>query len=185
MASTATVPATTLANLQTAYEGESNARAKYIAFAARAVEEGFIDVASLFRAAARAEQIHAGNHARVIRNFGADPKCTIHEITVGSTAENLAAAIAGEEYERDVMYPAFLAEAQSAKQPAAGRTFHWAMEAEREHARLYRAALDQLRAGKPQVTYYVCLVCGYTTADGHFARCQICNNPREKFETIS
>src|ERR1022692_1508721 len=100
MASTATVPATTLANLQTAYEGESNARAKYIAFAARAVEEGFMDVASLFRAAARAEQIHAGNHARVIRNFGVDPKCTIHEITVGSTAENLATAIAGEEYER-------------------------------------------------------------------------------------
>ena len=46
MTSTATVPATTLVNLQTAYEGESNARAKYIAFAARAVEEGFMDVAS-------------------------------------------------------------------------------------------------------------------------------------------
>jgi rubrerythrin len=157
MASTATVSATTLANLQTAYEGESNARAKYTAFAVKAVEEGFMDVASLFRAATRAEQIHA---------------------------ENLAAAIAGEEYERDVMYPEFLAEAKSAKQPAAERTFHWAMEAEREHARLYRAALDQLRAGKPQVTYYGCLVCGYTTADGNFARCQICNNPREKFETI-
>src|ERR1019366_7148838 len=185
MASTATVSATTLANLQTAYEGESNACAKYTAFAVKAVEEGFMDVASLFRAAARAEQIHAENHARVIRKFGADPNCTIHEVTVGSTAENLAAAIAGEEYERDVMYPEFLAEAKSAKQPAAERTFHWAMEAEREHARLYRAALDQLRAGKPQVTYYVCLVCGYTTANGNFARCQICNNPREKFETIS
>src|ERR1035441_3646768 len=103
MASTATVSATTLANLQAAYEGESNACAKYTAFAVKAVEEGFMDVASLFRAAARAEQIHAENHARVIRKFGADPKCTIHEVTVGSTAENLAAAIAGEEYERDVM----------------------------------------------------------------------------------
>jgi rubrerythrin len=185
MASTATVPATTLANLQTAYVGESNTRAKYTSFAVKASEEGFQDVASLFRAAARAEQIHAENHARVIRKFGVDPQCTIHEITVGSIAENLAAAIAGEEYERDVMYPAFVAEAQSAKQPAAERTFNWALEAQREHARLYRAALDKLDTGKPQVTYYVCLVCGYTTADGDFARCQICSNPREKFETIS
>jgi rubrerythrin len=79
MASTATVSATTLANLQTAYEGESNARAKYTAFAVKAVEEGFMDVASLFRAATRAEQIHAENHARVIRKFGADPKCTIQK----------------------------------------------------------------------------------------------------------
>jgi rubrerythrin len=185
MASSATVAATTLANLQSAYEGESNAGTKYTRFAVKAAEEGFQDVASLFRAAARAEQIHAENHAKVIRKLGADPKYTSHEITVGSTAENLAAAIAGEEYERDVMYPAFVAEARLAKEPAAERTFHWALEAEREHARLYRAALEQLRTGKAQVTYYVCLVCGYTTADGDFARCQICNNPRERFETVS
>jgi rubrerythrin len=185
MATTVTVPATTLANLQTAYEGESNARAKYSAFAFKADHEGFSDVASLFRAAARAEQIHAENHAKVIRKFGGEPKCTIHEVKVGLTAENLGAAIAGEEYERDVMYPAFLAEAQAMKQTAAERTFHWALEAEREHARLYRDALSALQAGKPQVTYYVCVACGFTTPDGNFARCQICSNPREKFETVS
>ena len=184
MASAGTVAATTLTNLQAAYEGESNAHAIYTAFALKASEEGFQDVASLFRAAARAEQIHAENHARVIRKLGADPKCTIHEIKVGATAENLAVAIAGEEYERDIMYPAFLAQAQSAKQSAAERTFHWALEAEREHARLYREALDNLRTGQPPVTYYVCLVCGYTSPDGNFVRCQICNNPRERFEAV-
>ncbi len=113
------------------------------------------------------------------------PICTIHKIIVGSTVDNLAAAIVGEEYERDVMYPDFLAEAQSAKQSAAERTFHLALEAEREHARLYRDALRQLQLGRPPVVYYVCLVCGFTTSDGAFARCQVCNNPREKFESIS
>lgn len=185
MASTTTVPTTTLANLQAAYEGESNAREKYLKFGAKAQEEGFLDVASLFRAAARAEQIHAENHARVIRKLGAEPACVIHEVKVGPTAENLPVAIAGEEYERDVMYPAFLAEAQATKQSAAERTFHYALEAEREHARLYREALERLQAGKPAVAYYVCLICGFTTPDGDFARCQVCNNPRERFETVS
>lgn len=185
MASSATVSANTLTNLQAAYEGESNACAKYTAFAVKAAAEGFNDVASLFRAAARAEQIHSENHARVIRKFDAEPQATIHEAPVGSTAENLSVAIAGEEYERDVMYPAFLVEARSAKQSAAERTFHWALEAEKEHARLYREALDRLQAGKPDVTYYVCLVCGFTTPDGDFARCQICNNPRERFDAVS
>jgi rubrerythrin len=72
MASAGTVAATTLTNLQAAYGGESNAHAKYTAFALKASEEGFQDVASLFRAAARAEQIHAENHARVMRKLGAD-----------------------------------------------------------------------------------------------------------------
>ncbi len=184
MASTATITATTLSNLQAAYEGESNACAKYKAFAVKAAEEGFQDVASLFRAAARAEQIHAENHAKVIRAFGAEPVCVIHPVKPGSTAENLADAIAGEEYERDVMYPNFIGEAKSSSQPAAETTFRWAWEAEKEHARLYRAALDQLKAGKRAVMYYVCVVCGFTTPDGDFARCQICANPREKFESI-
>lgn len=183
MASPATSPAT-LQNLQAAYEGESNARAKYLAFAAKADEEGHKDVASLFRAAARAEQIHAENHAKVIRSMGAEARCEIHPVEVKTTAENLKVAIAGEEYERDVMYPGFIAEARESKQNAAVRTFTWALDAEAEHAKLYRAALESLSAGKPAVTWYVCVICGYTTSDGEFARCAICNNPRERFETV-
>lgn len=183
MASTASSPLT-LQNLQAAYEGESNARAKYLAFATKADQEGYRDVASLFRAAARAEQIHAENHAKVIRTMGAEPKCVIHPAEVKTTAENLKVAIAGEEYERDVMYPGFITEAKASGQKAAVRTFSWALDAEAEHAKLYRTALESLAGGKPATTFYVCLVCGYTTSDGNFARCAICANPRERFETV-
>ncbi len=184
MASTAPV-STTLQNLQTAYEGESNARAKYTAFAAQADSEGFKDVASHFRAAARAEQIHAENHARVIRQMGAEPKCVIHPGQAGTTADNLKAALAGDEYERDVMYPGFIAEAKQNNQNAALRTFSWALDAEAEHAQLYKSALESLKTGKAAVTYYVCIICGYTTADGNFAKCAICKNPRERFDTVA
>src|SRR5512140_22677 len=95
----------TLGNLQTAFNGESNARARYLAFAVQADQEGHGPVASLFRAAARAEQIHAANHAAVIKKLGAEPVANIETPVVKSTRENLAAAIEGEVYERDVMYP--------------------------------------------------------------------------------
>ena len=185
MASNTTVVHQTLANLQAAYEGESNAHAKYTTFAVKADQEGYRDVASLFRAAARAEQIHAENHARVIRTMSAEPTCAIHAVVPSTTRDNLLMAIEGEEYERDVMYPGFIAEAIASNQKGALRTFRLALEVEAEHARLYRAALDNLRAGRPQVNYYVCVICGFTTADGNFARCLVCNNPRERFETVS
>src|SRR4051812_21356959 len=96
---TLAVESTTLQHLQTAYDGESNARIRYRLFAVQANIDGYRDVASLFRAAARAEQIHAENHARVIRSMGADPKCIISPVDVRETAANLREAIKGEEHE--------------------------------------------------------------------------------------
>lgn len=174
----------TLQHLQTAYEGESNARIRYRLFAVQAEMDGFRDVASLFRAAARAEQIHAENHARVIRSLGAEPKCEIEATRVYDTPANLEAAIKGEEYERDVMYPEFVAEAKASHQNAAARTFSYALEAEAEHAKLFRAALASITVGQGEVQYFVCLVCGYTTCDMNLVKCAICNNPRERFDTI-
>src|ERR1035437_8894108 len=112
----------TLENLQAAFNGESNAHNKYLAFAKKAGEEGYGEVASLFRAAAKAEEIHASNHAAVIRKLGAEPKADIHAPEIKSTRENLAVAIAGETYERDTMYPEFIAEAKAVKNSDALRT---------------------------------------------------------------
>lgn len=175
----------TLENLQAAYNGESNARAKYLKFAVKADEEGYLRVASLFRAAARAEQIHAENHARVIQQLGATPIATIELAEVNITALNLKHAISGEEYERDVMYPGFIAEARQSGNKAAVRTFELAMAAENEHARLYTEALLTLDTKGAKTDYYVCSICGFTTPDGDFARCQVCNNPRERFEIVN
>jgi rubrerythrin len=182
---TTAAPPTTLDDLQTAFEGESNAHAKYLLFAERADEEGYRGVASLFRAAARAEEVHAQNHGRVIRALGAEPVAVIHEPEVGATAENLAAAISGESYERDTMYPEFLARAKAGKQKDAFRSFNFAKTAEAEHATLYAAALADLEAWKTVREFFVCSTCGYTTTDLDFAKCISCFDPKEKYELVS
>ncbi|HWR36577.1 MAG TPA: rubrerythrin family protein [Clostridia bacterium] len=176
--------AVTIQNLQAAFNGESNAAAKYALFASKAGEEGYARVASLFRAASRAEQIHAANHARVLEKLGAKPEAKIETPEVKSTAENLKCAIAGEEYERDVMYPGFIREAKAQNNSAALRTFQFALEAEAEHASLYTVALNSLEQQRTATAFYVCVVCGYTTADAELVRCAICKAPREKFESI-
>jgi len=183
--------AITVQNLLTAFEGESNAHAKYTAFAAKADADGLHGAASLFRAAARAEQIHAANHARVIGTLGGNAKCEIHPVEVKSTLENLKTALNGEQYEIDVMYPGFLQEATERKNTAAIRTFTGAMEAEKTHARLYSEAIALLAAGKKDSwigearDFYVCPVCGYTSeTEEEHERCPVCNCPWEKFEII-
>jgi rubrerythrin len=178
--------ATTLDNLQAAYNGESNAHASYLAFATKADAEGFAPVASLFRAAARAEERHARNHSEVIRKLGATPVAIIAAPPIGSTRENLQTAIQGETYERDVMYPSFIAKAKQDGQTDAVSTFQLAMAVEAEHAQLYTAALknlESLRGGKP-VVYYVCPYCGSTTPSADFDLCPVCSTPQEEFEEI-
>ena len=176
--------ATTLDNLQTAFEGESNARAKYLEFAKQADAEGYARVAVLFRAAARAEGIHAGNHAAVIRKLGAEPRAELQRAEVRGTRENLQAAIAGETHEFETMYAGFLVEARAANDAAAERTFRFASEAEKEHARLYSEALANLDAWKVAAPFYVCPVCGWTAAAVDFARCPVCGTKDERFEMV-
>jgi rubrerythrin len=181
----------TVQNLLAAFEGESNAHAKYTAFAAKADADGVHGAASLFRAAARAEQIHAANHARVIKQLGGEATCEIHAAEVKGTLENLKTALGGEQYEVDTMYPGFLAEATASNNKAAMRTFHGALEAEKTHARLYGEAIALLQAGKKDSwigtarDFYVCPVCGYTSeTEEEHERCPVCNCPWEKFEII-
>lgn len=173
-------------NLQTAFNGESNAHARYLQFATKADQEGFGSVASLFRAAARAEQIHADNHAAVIRKLGGTPQATIEPAIVKSTQENLQVAIQGETYERDVMYPNFIKEARSERNTDAIQTFNYAKSAEAEHARLYSETHSNLPQLKGQgISYYVCTVCGFTTSKVDFEKCPSCFNPKDKYVAVS
>jgi rubrerythrin len=177
---------TTLENLQAAYNGESNAHARYLAFAQQADKEGYGKAASLFRAAAKAEEIHARNHAQVIKKLGGVPEANIAPPAVKSTKENLEAAIQGETYERDVMYPAFLKVARADRNKDAIQTFNYAKTAEAEHAKLYAEALanlPQMKGAGQQ--YYVCTVCGYTTAKMDFSKCPSCFSPKHKYEKVS
>ena len=179
-------PTETLKNLQTAYNGESNARARYLAFAQKADTDGYGKVASLFRAAARAEEIHADNHSKVIKQFGGTPNAQIKSPEVGDTAANLQAAIKGESYERDTMYPDFLKQARQDGATEAVRTFNLARNAETEHAKLYGEASANLNAWKgDKQVFYVCPVCGFTTSTLNFEKCPSSFTPREKFMQIS
>lgn len=176
----------TLENLQAAFNGESNASSKYLAFAKKADEEGYGKVASLFRAAARAEEIHLNNHAKVIQELGASPTADIKAVEVKSTAENLKAAIEGESYERDKMYPEFMTEARQSGNKDALRTFNLAKMAEAEHAQLYTEALANLEKWKTgSAAFFVCPTCGYTTGDAaKVEKCPIDFTSKEKFEAI-
>jgi rubrerythrin len=175
----------TLRDLQAAYQGESNASIKYSAYAIAAEVDGFVRAAALFRAAARAEQVHAAHHARVIVKLGGTPHAGIHAPEVKSTRENIEAAKAGEEYERDVMYPTYIKEAAASGQKAAERGFTLASKAEAVHAQLYGDALENLEEHCVQTTFYVCLFCGEVTDNpAETEDCPICNAPKEKFEAV-
>jgi len=161
-------------NLQTAFAGESQANRKYLAFAKKAEEEGFPQIAKLFRAAAAAETVHATNHLKVMDG-------------VKTTAENLQAAIAGENYEVTSMYPPMLATAETEADKRAARSFRWALEVEKIHEALYRKAAELLGKGKdaPVTEYYVCPICGYTHEGPMQDKCPVCGTPAEKFEKVA
>ncbi len=175
----------TVENLQTAFNGESNARARYLAFAVKADEEGYAGVASLFRAAARAEEIHAANHLAEIQKLGGSAQAKIDNPVVKSTKENLEAAVHAETYERDRMYPDFYKQARAVGNNNAFRTFNYAREAEAEHAKLFMEAFNNLDNMRGKTTYYVCTVCGFTTTNLDFAKCHTCFSAKEKFVAVT
>ena len=176
----------TLQNLMTAFNGESNARAKYLAYAEKAEKESYGKVASLFRAAAKAEEIHLNNHARVIKAMGGAPKADIRLPEIKSTRENIQDAKKGEEYERNTMYPQFIAQAKQENDAEAIRTFTYASNAEAEHARLYGEAQNNLNQWKVQkAEFNVCPTCGFTVqSKPGFASCPTCATPSKLFQAV-
>ncbi len=153
-------------NLMAAFAGESQANRKYTAYAKKAEADGKLNAAKLFRAAADAETIHALKHFDVAGK-------------VGSTADNLKDAVAGETYEYKDMYPDFVKQAEAEGNKGAIISFTGAMKAEEVHARLYQEALDNLDA-EGEVFYYLCPVCG-NIEKAVPEKCPICGAPGSKF----
>lgn len=179
------VSGTTLENLMAAYNGESNANARYLAFADQASKEGYDVAAKLFKTAAAAEEIHFLRHAEVIKQLGGTPKATIETPVVKSTKENLESAVLGETYEKDVMYPAFVKQAQKENIKDAVDAFEDAGAAEAAHARLYEAMFKNLDLSKGLVKdFYVCPVCGNVVDVITTAECPICGTDTRKFKKI-
>ncbi len=156
-------------NLKEAFAGESQANQKYRAFARKAEQDGFPNVARLFRLTAEAERIHAEGHLKALDG-------------IGSTADNLKAAIAGETYEYQSMYPPMLEQAQ-AEGHAATRMFGYAVKAEAVHAALYAKALAAVEAGADlaETSFYLCPVCGHIEFGAPPEKCPICGAAAAKF----
>mgnify|MGYP001769940706 CR=1 FL=1 len=153
-------------NLMEAFAGESQAHRKYLAYSKKAEKDGHTNAAKLFKAASDAETLHALKHFEVAGK-------------IGSTADNLKDAVAGETHEYKEMYPDFVAVAEAEGNKAALISFNFAMKAEEVHARLYQEALESLDQ-KEEVFYYLCPVCGniekYVPE-----KCSICGVPGDKF----
>jgi rubrerythrin len=160
----------TMQNLAEAFAGESQANRKYLAFAKKAEQDGYPQVAKLFRAAAEAETVHAHAH---LREMGG----------IKSTLENLKAALSGETYEFESMYPGMIETAKAEGNQGALRNFIYANEVEKIHADLYKKAIAELGNNK-EVTYYVCQVCGNTVEHEAPDECPICKAKKQAFKKI-
>lgn len=160
--------------LAAAFAGESQAHMKYLAFADQADKEGKPRIATLFRAIAAAERVHATAHLKVLGK-------------VGSTADNLAAAKDGEDFEVAEMYPAYKAVAALQGEKHAERSIVYAEEAEKIHSQLYAAARAALDAGEDlaEARIWVCPGCGFTVLGDPPDACPVCGALKKVFKEFA
>jgi len=158
-------------NLNEAFAGESQAHMRYLIFGDVAEKAGYKNIARLFRAISYAEQVHATNH---YRNLG----------MIKDTEDNLQVAIDGETYEVEEMYPVFNEVAKFQGEKGAETSTHYALEAEKIHAELYRKAKESVKNKKDLDIgdIYICSVCGYTTVGEAPEKCPVCGAPKSAFK---
>lgn len=174
----------TAANLRSAHGGESMAYQRYRVWGERARSDGFPNVGRLFDAIAYAERVHAANHFGQLKDVAGDFNVNaMAGFGLGSTSENLQGAIAGENYEIEQMYPAFMAVAELQNEKYAHRVFKWAWEAEKIHSKLFSDAKAKVDQGQDidADPVQICSVCGYTELGEAPDVCPICGAKKEKF----
>jgi rubrerythrin len=159
----------TLNNLKAGFVAESQAHLRNLAFAMKAEQEDYSQVARLFRAVAEAEAVHAFNHFRLL---GA----------ASGTQENLESAFERENIAAST-YPQFIREANEEGNTSVATVLGYSRDVEKGHAKLYKKAQAHMMA-EEETEYYVCQVCGYVS-DGVLPDvCPICGAPQEKFRKV-
>jgi rubrerythrin len=159
-------------NLYEAFVGEAKAHRRLLAFARQADEEGYPDVARLFRAVAYAEGVHADAHLRLLG-----------ETVVRTTEENLQSSFERESTVSGLTYPRFIAQAEAEGERRAAVVFSHARDAEEAHAALYKGAMGCMLREEP-CAYHVCSVCGLVVEGSAPDECPICGARQEKFVRI-
>ncbi|OIP24510.1 rubrerythrin [bacterium CG2_30_37_16] len=161
---------TTSENLKKSFAGEAQANRKYLAFSKKAEDEGLSQVAKFFRAAADSETVHALSH---LRNIG----------DVKSTKENLEAAIAGEDYEFNSMYPSMINQADVDQETSAKMSFTYASAVEKEHSDIFKKALSSMK-DFAEDDYYICQGCGHVHLNEAPEKCPVCGAPSSRFKKV-
>ncbi len=161
-------------NIKAAFAGESQARNKYTYFAAKARKEGYHYIARIFEETAFNEMQHAKDHFKLLSG-------------IGTTEENLTAAISGEHYETVEMYPQFAEEAETEGNAEAALLFKMIGKVEAHHRERYKKLLEMVQNGtvfkRETPIKWKCSVCGYTVEGTEPpAKCPACKNPREFYE---
>ena len=157
-------------NLFLAYVGEAKAHLRLLGYAQKADQEGYTQMAKLFRAISEAEKIHALRHLRQLKQ-------------IKSTEENLQASFESEQSVSENVYPEFIRIAEQEDNKTAVVGFSQARDAEEFHAKLYRNAIDHMIDEKT-TSYYVCDVCGFV-ADGRIPdECPVCGAKKEHFMQV-
>jgi rubrerythrin len=174
------------ANLQTAFAIEVNTKQNYVTAAKVADREGYPAVARLFRACACADQVHADRDVQAIAwTTGAEAHAYLDRPTAGTTSEQLAKAIADEQYQVEQFYPPLIARARAEHRTMAVRSLVFALSAEREHLRLLSAARDGIGQPAQSRPLFVCPYCGRTVEVLDFAKCPNCFTPAKKFIRVT
>jgi len=174
-------------NLITAFAGESQARNRYTYFAARARDDGFMQIAALFEETAQHEKEHAKRFFKFLNGGEVEVRWSFPAGVVGNTYDNLMAAAAGERYEHSEMYPAF---ARVAREEGFGRiadAFDAICVSERQHEKRYLALAENINSERvfkrEGVVAWRCLNCGYLhEGQGAPDVCPACISPQAFFE---
>lgn len=163
----------TIENLTKAFIGESQARNRYAFYAKVAKKEGFEQIGELFLLTAANEKEHAKRIFEHIvelvkRSGGSMKELNVQAaapVVYGTTAENLQAAIEGENYEHTEMYPEFAATAEKEGLTRVATRLRAIAVAERHHEQRYKKLLKEVKAGtvfkKDKLATWVCMECGY------------------------
>ena len=186
----------TIENLTKAFIGESQARNRYTMYAKIAKKEGYEQISAIFTETADQEREHAKWLFRLINELKKQSDNNKYEeitvnasapTTLGTTAENLKAAIAGENYEFENMYPEFAATAKEEGLDKIATRLMSIGKAEAHHEGRYRKILDELEKGaifkKEEETEWVCRKCGYAhLGEQAPEKCPACNHPQAYYQ---
>jgi rubrerythrin len=176
-------------NLLGAFAGESQARNRYTFAASKAKKEGYVQIAQVFEETANQEKEHAKRFFKFLEGGEVEVVAAFPAGVIGTTAENLKAAAAGEHHEHTTLYPGFAEVAEKEGFPEIEAAFRMVSVAEVQHERRYLGLLANLEAGKvfkkEQSVKWRCLNCGFVyEAEEAADTCPACVHPQSYFELL-